>query len=131
LPRNVVEIPQFTLTAGVAGKAGTDPNSQAENFTLSHANFDGSLMEAAGIAWLAARGYEGTVSNGRLTSDGVTPNAEGKVNKRKGRVKVVSEGYTGEIWVRDAKSTRGAARTSQMNKYRQALIAAGIDPDTL
>lgn len=125
--RQAAEMAEFTLTAGVGGLSEKAEGSYPESFTLQATSFDSELMRQAGLAWLAARGYEGEVANPRVTADGVTANAEGRVSKRKGRVKVISEQYTGDLWVRDAKSTRQSARNSTIAQLRALLDEHGID----
>lgn len=129
--KNNAQLVSFTLTIGKGGLSEKQPEAQAATVTVQGAAFDNAVLEAAGLAWLQERGFKGTVSNPRVTADGVTADEAGKVAKRKGRVKVVSEQYSGDVWIRDARSTRNSGRADKISKYEAALIAAGIDPATI
>lgn len=124
------------LTAGRSPFQESNPESLAQTFEIeAELPLTSEMVEAAIEQFLTLNEISGEISNSRVQFDGVTADGD-NTPRPKGRAKVVSESFSGDVWVRSArkaKSNRVSRSTleAQNALYAEALASAGIELPTL
>lgn len=104
----------LTLTVGRSPYQENSESAMAVTFDMDAAlPLTAEILTAAAEQFLAQNDVTGTVSNPRILHDGVTEDEDGGTPKPKGRAKINSDAFDGDVWIRLARKAKDGTRLTR------------------